>query len=221
MKPKLTRSFAPRTRPVAGAWRALIISSSRSSALAEIKEPPADNAAAPAVARAMNSRRVDFFAMRIVLPIVYFRRSIAAQEKFAQKVKGCLMAKTLDLIRGYMLSHRMEPRGAGTGSDTVLTKYFTWKSCRLRSRRRYGLCCKNSLIIQDVAVNTCSLPLWNVAKIFFATEPIGLTSTKFLYREAIFFHVSVSVKGAAYCANVSSRIKSKTGRHLNSILAKL
>src|SRR5262245_32125685 len=85
MKPKLTRSFAPRTRPVAGAWRALIISPSRASALAEIKEPPADKAAAPAVARAMNSRRVDFFAMRIVLPIVYFRRSIAAQEKFAQK----------------------------------------------------------------------------------------------------------------------------------------
>src|SRR5215813_8023198 len=117
MKPKLTRSFAPRTRPAAGAWRALIISSSRSSALADIKEPPADNAAAPAVARAMNSRRVDFFAMRIVLPIVYFRSSIAAQEKFAQKVKQCLMAKTLDLIRGYMLSNRMELRGAGTGSD--------------------------------------------------------------------------------------------------------
>src|SRR5215475_11452329 len=114
MKPKLTRSFAPRTRPVAGAWRALIISSSRSSALAEIKEPPADNAAAPAVARAMNSRRVDFFAMRIVLPVVYFRRSIAAQEKSAQKVKVCLMARTLDLIRGYMFSHRTEPRGAGT-----------------------------------------------------------------------------------------------------------
>src|SRR5262245_45541354 len=67
MKPKLTRSFAPRTRPVAGAWRALIISSNGSSALAEIKEPPADNAAAPAASRAMNSRRVDFLAMQIVL----------------------------------------------------------------------------------------------------------------------------------------------------------
>src|SRR5262245_38369453 len=132
MKPKLTRSFAPRTRPVAGAWRALIISSNRSSALAEIKEPPADNAAAPAVARAMNSRRVDFFAMRIVLPIVYFRRSISAQEKFAQKVKECLMARTLDLIRGYMFSHRTEPRGAGTGSDQVLTKFFTRKPCPYR-----------------------------------------------------------------------------------------
>jgi len=55
--------------------------------------------------------------MRIVLPIVYFRCSIAAQEKFAQKVKECLMARTLDLIRGYMFSPRMEPRGAGTGSD--------------------------------------------------------------------------------------------------------
>jgi hypothetical protein len=64
---------------------------------------------------------VDFFAMRIVLPIVYFRRSIAAQEKFAQKVKECLMARTLGLIRGYMFSHRMEPRGAGTGSDPALT----------------------------------------------------------------------------------------------------
>src|SRR5215813_13011468 len=125
MKPKLTRSFAPRTRPVAGAWRALIISSSRSSALAEIKEPPADNAAAPAVARAMNSRRVDFFAMRIVLPIVYFRRSIAAQEKFAQKVKECLMARTLDLIRGYMFSRRMEPRGV-----VVVSQLTTASGCR-------------------------------------------------------------------------------------------
>ena len=35
-----------------------------------------------------------------------------------------------------------------------------------------GLCCKNSLIIQDVAVKICSLLLWNVAKFFFATEPI-------------------------------------------------
>jgi len=43
--------------------------------------------------------------MRIVLPIVYFRRSIAAQEEFAQKVKECLMARTLDLIGGYMFSH--------------------------------------------------------------------------------------------------------------------
>src|SRR5262245_26976218 len=80
----------------------------------------------------MNSRRVDFFAMRIVLPIVYFRRSISAQEKFAQKVKECLMARTLDLIRGYMFSHRTEPRGAGTGSDQVLTKFFTRKPCPYR-----------------------------------------------------------------------------------------
>jgi hypothetical protein len=65
---------------------------------------------------------VDFFAMRIFLPIVYFRRSIAAKEKFAQKVKECLMARTLDLIRGYMFSHRMEPRGAGPSSDPVLAK---------------------------------------------------------------------------------------------------
>jgi hypothetical protein len=91
---------------------------------------------------------VDFFAMRIVLPIVYFRRSIAAQEKFAQKVKECLMAKTLDLIMGYMLSHRMEPRGAGTGSDTVLTIFFTWKSCRRRSRRRHGVQKSNARWIQ-------------------------------------------------------------------------
>jgi hypothetical protein len=68
---------------------------------------------------------VDFFAMRIVLPIVYFRRSIAPQQKFAQKVKECLMARTLDLIRGYMFSRRMEPRGAGTGSDPALTKFFS------------------------------------------------------------------------------------------------
>ena len=38
-------------------------------------------------------------------------------------------------------------------------------------REVIGLCCKNSLIIQDVAVNIFSLLLWNVAKIFFATEP--------------------------------------------------
>jgi hypothetical protein len=63
---------------------------------------------------------VDFFAMRIVLPIFYFRRSIAAQEKLAHKVKECLMARTLDMIRGYMFSHRMGLRGAGTGSDPVL-----------------------------------------------------------------------------------------------------
>src|SRR5262245_30067289 len=124
MKPKLTRSFAPRTRPVAGAWRALIISSNRSSALAEIKEPPADNAAAPAVARAMNSRRVDFFAMRIVLPIVYFNRLIAAQENFARKVKECPMARTLDLIRGLPFFHLIEARGAGPDSDPVLTKFY-------------------------------------------------------------------------------------------------
>jgi len=35
------------------------------------------------------------------------------------------MARTLDLIRGYMFFHRMEPRGAGTSSDPVLTKFFT------------------------------------------------------------------------------------------------
>jgi hypothetical protein len=55
--------------------------------------------------------------MRIVLPIVYFRRSIAAQKKFAQKVKECLMARTLDLIRGYMFSHRMEPRAVDVRSS--------------------------------------------------------------------------------------------------------
>src|SRR5262249_20859660 len=131
-KRKVALSCAPRTPPGGGAWRALIIPQSPSSALPEIKEPPADNSAAPAVARAMNSRRVDFFAMRIVLPIVYFRRSIAAQEMFPQKVKECLMARTLDLIRGYMFSHRMEPRGAGTGSDPVLTKFFTRKPCPYR-----------------------------------------------------------------------------------------
>ena len=35
------------------------------------------------------------------------------------------MARTLDLIRSYMFSHRMEPRAAGTGSDKVLRKFFT------------------------------------------------------------------------------------------------
>jgi hypothetical protein len=36
------------------------------------------------------------------------------------------------------------------------------------------LCCKNSLIIQDVAVRICSFLLWSAAKIFFATEPGGI-----------------------------------------------
>jgi hypothetical protein len=34
-----------------------------------------------------------------------------------------------------------------------------------------GLCCKNSLTIQDVVTKTGSSLLQNVAKIFFATEP--------------------------------------------------
>jgi hypothetical protein len=34
-----------------------------------------------------------------------------------------------------------------------------------------GICCKNSLAIQNVVVSSCSLLLWNVAKIFFATDP--------------------------------------------------
>src|SRR5262245_46202768 len=37
-----------------------------------------------------------------------------------------------------------------------------------------GFCYKNSLIIQDVGVRTRGSPLWNVAKIFFATEPYSL-----------------------------------------------
>jgi len=78
--------------------------------------------------------------MRMVLPIVYFRRSIAAQEKFAQKVKECLMARTLDLIRGYMFSHRMEPRGAGTGSDPVLkTKNTKIRDNQTQNRRSFAL----------------------------------------------------------------------------------
>jgi hypothetical protein len=42
--------------------------------------------------------------MRIVLPIVYLNRLIGAQENFAQKVKECPMARTLDLIMGLPFS---------------------------------------------------------------------------------------------------------------------
>jgi hypothetical protein len=32
-------------------------------------------------------------------------------------------------------------------------------------------CCKNSLTVRDVVVIVSLAPLWDVAKIFFATEP--------------------------------------------------
>jgi len=65
---------------------------------------------------------VDFFSMRIVLPIVYFRCSIAAQEKFAQKVKEYLMARTLDLIMG--LPFFSSDGDSGPVATSVLTKFL-------------------------------------------------------------------------------------------------
>jgi hypothetical protein len=34
-----------------------------------------------------------------------------------------------------------------------------------------GICCKNSLTTQDVVAPASSSQLWNVTKIFFATDP--------------------------------------------------
>src|SRR5215813_13837631 len=46
----------------------------------------------------------------------------------------------------------------------------------------FGICCKNSLTIQDVAAPAGSSLLWNVTKIFFATDP-NLAESKIMERD--------------------------------------
>ena len=50
-------------------------------------------------------------------------------------------------------------------------------SADMDSYNKIRICCKNSLAIQNVVVSSSSLPLWNVAKIFFATDPLRTTTS--------------------------------------------
>jgi hypothetical protein len=51
-----------------------------------------------------------------------------------------------------------------------------WKLI-LRAIERIWICCKTSLTTKDIVAHPGSSILWNVAKIFFATDPVeGLCS---------------------------------------------
>src|SRR5262249_7874178 len=75
-----------------------------------------------------------------------------------------VLLKRAQLLGGHQNFPRMESFDIVVATHKKIDLVF-------RTRVLKRLCCKNSLIIQDVAVNICSL--WNVAKIFFATEPMS------------------------------------------------
>jgi hypothetical protein len=68
-------------------------------------------------------------------------------------------------LREYF-DERLESQGFTEGAYCALPEH------PVKSAQHFGICCKNSLTTQDVVMPASSSLLWNVAKIFFATDPV-------------------------------------------------